>query len=126
MGGEYRDVELQCSDCGAPFVFNAGQQAFYARKGLHTPKRCKACNQKRKTAGTYGSQVVMVDSRSDEVLCKRCSRPASRMTSWKRNEALCAACATGRDPRDEVTPDHDRFTYEEWGAHYNITGGQDA
>ena len=45
---EYRDRVLKCSDCGAEFVFTAGEQAFFADKGFkNEPKRCKGCKSKR-------------------------------------------------------------------------------
>ncbi len=40
----YEDKILICKDCGAQFVFTAGEQEFYAEKGFENePKRCKAC-----------------------------------------------------------------------------------
>ena len=31
---EYRDKVLKCAECGAEFVFTAGEQAFFADKGF--------------------------------------------------------------------------------------------
>ena len=40
----YEDKTLVCKDCGAEFVFTAGEQEFYAEKGfVNEPKRCKSC-----------------------------------------------------------------------------------
>ncbi|MBI3972295.1 MAG: translation initiation factor IF-3 [Chloroflexi bacterium] len=45
----YQDRTITCSDCGKPFVFTAGEQAFYAEKGFGTgPKRCKQCRDARR------------------------------------------------------------------------------
>ena len=45
---EYRDRVLKCIDCGAEFVFTAGEQLFFADKGFkNEPKRCKPCKSKR-------------------------------------------------------------------------------
>ena len=50
---EYRDRALKCMDCGAEFVFTAGEQLFFADKGFkNEPKRCKACKVKRSQAAT--------------------------------------------------------------------------
>ena len=38
---------LKCKGCHAGF-FTEGESSFYRVKGLHTPKRCKACREKRK------------------------------------------------------------------------------
>ena len=48
----YEDKTLTCKECGAEFVFTAGEQAFYAEKGLtNEPLRCKPCRDKRRNAG---------------------------------------------------------------------------
>jgi CxxC-x17-CxxC domain-containing protein len=40
----YVDKTLTCQDCGAEFVFSAGEQAYYADNGLkHEPSRCPRC-----------------------------------------------------------------------------------
>ena len=40
----YTDENITCKDCGATFVFTAGEQAFYAEKGFtQKPVRCKSC-----------------------------------------------------------------------------------
>ena len=46
----YEDKTLKCRDCGAEFVFTAGEQEFYAEKGFENePQRCKACRDARKS-----------------------------------------------------------------------------
>lgn len=53
---EYHDKVLKCSECGAEFVFTAGEQMFFADKGFkNEPKRCKGCKAKR--AETGGAQA---------------------------------------------------------------------
>ena len=45
----YQDEKLICEDCGAEFIFTAGEQEFYAEKGLvNKPKRCPECRKKRR------------------------------------------------------------------------------
>ena len=47
----FEDKVLVCKDCGAEFTFTAGEQEFYAEKGLRNePTRCRACRQARKNA----------------------------------------------------------------------------
>lgn len=51
MERTYEDKTLVCKDCGKEFVFTAGEQEFYAQKGLtNEPKRCKACRDAKKEA----------------------------------------------------------------------------
>lgn len=45
----YQDKVLICKDCGKKFIWTAGEQEFYAEKGLESePKRCKECREARK------------------------------------------------------------------------------
>ncbi len=45
----YEDKTLVCVTCGKEFTFSAGEQAFFAEKGLmNEPKHCKACKDARK------------------------------------------------------------------------------
>lgn len=43
------DKKLTCVDCGAEFIFTAGEQEFYKEKGFdNEPKRCLSCRKARK------------------------------------------------------------------------------
>ncbi|MBI2914872.1 MAG: zinc-ribbon domain containing protein [Firmicutes bacterium] len=43
------DKTLRCKDCGAEFVFTAGEQEFYSTKGFENePSRCRECRSMRK------------------------------------------------------------------------------
>ena len=45
----YEDKTMVCKDCGAEFIFTAGEQEFYAEKGFQNePTRCKDCRMARK------------------------------------------------------------------------------
>ena len=45
---EFQDKVLKCVDCGADFVFTAGEQLFFHDKQFkNEPKRCKPCKTKR-------------------------------------------------------------------------------
>ena len=44
---EFQDKILSCVDCGAEFVWTAGEQLFFADKNFkNEPKRCKSCKAK--------------------------------------------------------------------------------
>jgi CxxC-x17-CxxC domain-containing protein len=68
---DYRDKVLKCMDCGADFVFTAGEQIFYADKGFkNEPKRCKPCKSKRsQTLGNQGYQRVETTT-----VCSQCGK----------------------------------------------------
>lgn len=48
MTDDVQDMTLTCADCGAVFVWTAGQQAFFAERNLTRPKRCSTCRQLRR------------------------------------------------------------------------------
>lgn len=43
-----RDRHMTCGDCGAAFVWTAGEQEFYRVKELLAPKRCPPCRKVRR------------------------------------------------------------------------------
>ena len=57
----YEDKTLVCKDCGAEFVFTAGEQEFYAEKGLtNKPKRCQDCRKAKKQQKAYSAETEVV------------------------------------------------------------------
>ena len=66
----YQDKTLVCKDCGAEFVFTAGEQEFYAEKGFqHEPQRCKACRAAKKNATKPARELF-------STTCARCGKEA--------------------------------------------------
>lgn len=54
----YTDKILQCRECGAEFVFTAGEQEFYAAKGLmNQPARCPDCRSARRARLNNGGDL---------------------------------------------------------------------
>ena len=48
-GVSFTDLSLTCRDCESVFVFSAGEQAFFAEKGLtNQPQRCPQCRANRR------------------------------------------------------------------------------
>lgn len=81
------DQTLMCRDCGSQFVWTAGEQEFYQKKGFdNAPTRCPACREKRKAerqgersltkivCGQCGKedQVPFVPRKGTAVLCRDC------------------------------------------------------
>jgi len=67
---EFQDRVLKCSECGAEFVFTAGEQQFYHDKNFRNePKRCKACKSKRQEGGAGGAHKVETLTK-----CSQCGR----------------------------------------------------
>jgi len=68
---EYHDKVLKCIDCGAEFVFTAGEQMFFADKGFkNEPKRCKGCKGKR-AQGAGGNNYQRVETKTT---CSQCGK----------------------------------------------------
>ena len=66
----YQDKTLTCKDCGAEFVFTAGEQEFYAEKGFqHAPQRCKACRDAKKNAAKAPREFFTT-------VCAQCGKEA--------------------------------------------------
>ena len=64
----YEDETLVCKDCGNEFVFTAGEQQFYAEKGLmNKPQRCKSCRDAKKGK-------VRAEREMFETVCARCGK----------------------------------------------------
>ena len=71
---EYHDKVLKCSECGAEFVFTAGEQMFFADKGFkNEPKRCKSCKSKRTSSlgTTSASGYSKIETRTN---CSGCGK----------------------------------------------------
>ncbi len=58
MQDHYTDQVLRCRDCETDFVWTAGEQAFYASKGLvNRPARCPACRVTARQAREAGPSL---------------------------------------------------------------------
>ena len=67
---EFQDKSLICVDCGAPFIWTAGEQLFFADKNFkNEPKRCKNCKTKRQ--GSQGSGFAKSETMTT---CSQCGR----------------------------------------------------
>jgi CxxC-x17-CxxC domain-containing protein len=103
----YQDQTLRCRDCGRDFVFTAGEQEFYASRGLmNAPSRCPECRAARKASMGQGGagQSYGGGSRGERQMF----------------DAVCANC--GRETRVPFQPRGDRPVYcsdcfEQMGAH---------
>jgi CxxC-x17-CxxC domain-containing protein len=72
MHMEYQDKVLKCAECGAEFVFTAGEQMFFADKGFkNEPKRCKACKAKRAEVSGQGSNFQRTETKT---VCSQCGK----------------------------------------------------
>ncbi|MGP8253926.1 MAG: zinc-ribbon domain containing protein [Terracidiphilus sp.] len=90
---EFTDRILKCTDCGADFVFTAGEQLFfYDKQFKNDPKHCKQCKAKRArgsfrvrpetrtTCSECGTEttVPFKPTQGRPVLCRSCFQKAGR------------------------------------------------
>jgi len=70
----FEDKSLQCSDCGATFVFSAEEQEFFQSKGYtNEPKRCPSCRQARK-AKHYENSSYEPRRQMFPAICAECGK----------------------------------------------------
>ena len=88
----YEDETLTCEDRGKEFIFTAGEQEFYAEKGLvNKPKRCPECRKVRRQ--NHRRQRKMYDA-----VCSKCG--AQTQVPFKPSpgrEVFCKDCFEHKD-----------------------------
>ena len=84
----YEDKTLVCKECGAEFVFTAGEQEFYAERGFQNePQRCKACRDARKNA------AAQPDGSTSRAVCANCGGEARVPFEPKTDRPVyCSEC----------------------------------
>ena len=91
----YEDKTLTCRDCGREFIFTAGEQEFFAERGLENePHRCPDCRRERK-----------LDRRQKEifeVVCAMCGAVTTVPFEPKPDRAVyCGECYAKRRARQQ-------------------------
>ena len=88
---DFQDRILKCTECGAEFVFTAGEQQFFHDKNFRNePNRCKTCKSKRQGGGPGGKTETMT-------VCSQCGRETTvpfRPTQGR--PVYCRECFQGR------------------------------
>ncbi len=73
----YEDKTLTCMDCGRGFTFTAGEQEFFAKKGLaNEPKRCPDCRQSRRQERRDSGDGTARPREMHRVVCASCGQEA--------------------------------------------------
>jgi CxxC-x17-CxxC domain-containing protein len=99
----YQDKTLTCRDCGQTFTFSAGEQEFYAQRGLtNEPGRCPDCRaQSRQRRESRPSSAGGGNARGGY---DRGAQPRREMYT-----ATCANC--GKPAQVPFVPRGDRPVY---------------
>lgn len=98
------DKVLTCRDCGNTFMFTAGEQEFFASRGLtNEPSRCPSCRAINK-AQRNGAVGVPGGSPNAVAATSTFERPRRELFA-----AVCSAC--GKETRVPFQPTGDRPVY---------------
>jgi CxxC-x17-CxxC domain-containing protein len=87
----FQDRTLTCRDCGEPFLFSSGEQAFFAGKGLaNDPQRCSTCRAAAKRARSGGANGAR---EYHAAICNSCGGQAM-VPFQPRNDrpVYCSSC----------------------------------
>ncbi|MBR5437730.1 MAG: zinc-ribbon domain containing protein [Clostridia bacterium] len=93
----YEDKTLKCKECGADFIFTAGEQEFYAEKGFQNePQRCKECRIARKNAARPAREMFIVT-------CASCGGEAKvPFKPTEGREVYCSECFAKMKEEEEA------------------------
>lgn len=93
----FADRDVLCVDCGAKFVFSAGEQQFFQEKGFsHVPKHCKLCKAKRQ--GGIGRRRI-----ETRVNCSQCGNDTTvPFKPTQGRPVLCATCFGNRPKAHDI------------------------
>jgi len=85
---KFQDKILTCQECGTEFVWDASEQAYFAKKGFkEIPKRCRACRAKRKI------EREAEKAKEKEITCAKCGKKAIvKIDIQPDEEAICMNC----------------------------------
>ena len=73
----YADKTLNCRECGQEFIFSAGEQEFYASRGLlNEPGRCPSCRAQRRAAQQGDGGGYYREREMYTVTCSSCGGEA--------------------------------------------------
>lgn len=96
----YQDKTLICRDCGAEFIWSAGEQEFFAQKGFDKPPtRCPECRKKRRTerdGGKSGTAPSSGPKQMHDIVCSNCGKTGQVPFEPKSANVLCADCFKNR------------------------------
>jgi CxxC-x17-CxxC domain-containing protein len=96
---EYANRVLKCVDCGAEFIFTAGEQLFFHDKQFkNDPKHCKECKAKR----VRGGARVNPETQTRCAVCGEETTVPFKPTQGR--PVLCRSCFQQHKPTAKAAP----------------------
>ena len=95
---EFSDKTLTCRECSKPFVWTAGEQAFYKERELiNIPARCTECRSNRKERLGLQRQPIT------EVVCAECGlKTTVPFVPRNGKPVYCSTCLAGVRAQEEA------------------------
>lgn len=125
----YSDRILTCRDCGQDFTFTAGEQEFYASRGLtNDPSRCPACRAARRNGQSTAPRGRNFSGEHYETTCATCGRPTSvPFVPSEGRPVYCSDCFSAqrasRGPRRDESRSYGSNNYGGGNSYSNNYGG---
>lgn len=96
---DFQDKTLTCRDCSKEFVWSAGEQKFYADKGLQNPPgRCPDCRKLMKEKKSQREEY--------SIICKECGKEGKvPFQPRDPNDVYCADCFAKAKEREKTAPE---------------------
>ncbi len=90
----YTDKILICKDCGAEFLFTAGEQEFYEQRGFsNEPVRCRKCRSAKRRPRREPKLIY-------EIVCSECGKTDDIDFEPRRDRPVyCRECFAKRYTR---------------------------
>lgn len=94
---QFNDKTLTCRECHKPFLWTAGEQAFFKERGLiNIPARCVECRSNRKEKMGLARQTVT------EVFCADCGQKTTVPFVPRNGKPIyCSPCLATARAREE-------------------------
>ena len=122
----YQDRILICRDCGQDFTFSAGEQEFYASRGLtNSPGRCPSCRAARRGRPSSSTHTPRNSSEHYQTTCAACGRPTSVPFIPRADRPVyCNDCFQAQRASRSSYRDDSRGSYSTSGYGNNYSSGR--
>ena len=89
----FTDRAIVCRDCGSTFTFTAGEQSFYATRGLQNePGRCPDCRNARRSNGGHAQAGQGADAMGESYVHYGPFASFGGRNPRQMHPATCAQC----------------------------------
>ncbi len=97
----FEDMTITCKDCGNEFVWTAGEQEFFAERGLtNKPVRCKDCRSSRnKTEASEDDETIVCKDCGNEFIFTAGEQKFYAEKGLTNKPVRCKSCRRNKNAR---------------------------